>query len=63
MIWITVPIPPLEEQKFIIKEIERKMSIADDIEKEIGRNQKRAERLQQSILKEAFSGRLVPQRS
>lgn len=59
MIWITVPLPPLKEQKVIIREIERKLSIVDEIENEIETNLKRAERLRQSILKEAFSGKLA----
>ncbi|WP_152565133.1 hypothetical protein [Methylobacter sp. BBA5.1] len=51
----------LAEQLQIISEIERRLSIADEIEQQINTNLKRAERMRQSILKKAFSGRLVPQ--
>lgn len=61
MIWITVPIPPLEEQRVILKEIEQRLSIAGDVEEQITKNEKRVQRLRQSILKKAFSGRLVLQ--
>jgi len=59
MVWISIALPPLEEQKIIVKECERRMSISDEISKEVETNLKRAERLRQSILKEAFSGRLM----
>jgi type I restriction enzyme, S subunit len=55
------PIPPISEQKKIIEEIELRLSIADKVEIIINAEIKRAERLRQSILKQAFSGRLVPQ--
>ncbi len=58
---LTLSIPPLAEQLQIISEIERRLSIADEIEQQINTNLKRAERMRQSILKKAFSGRLVPQ--
>jgi type I restriction enzyme S subunit len=61
MIWITVPIPPLEEQRVILKEIEQRLSIVGDVEEQITKNEKRIQRLRQSILKKAFSGRLVLQ--
>ena len=53
MIWITIPLPPLEEQRIIVKECERRMSIIDEISSEVETNLKRAERLRQSILKKA----------
>jgi len=58
---IMVPLPPLAEQHWISTEVERCLSIADEIEISIVANLKRAEHLRQSILKEAFAGRLVPQ--
>jgi len=62
MIWISIPIPPANEQKAIVREIEEKFSIADKIDKEIGINLNRADHhLRQSILKRAFSGKLVSQ--
>jgi type I restriction enzyme S subunit len=53
-------LPPLAEQKQIITEVERLLSVADDAAATTGREHTRAERLRQSILKHAFSGQLVP---
>jgi len=54
-----VPLPPLAEQKQIVAEVERLLSVADDTAATIDRELQRAERLRQSILKQAFSGKLV----
>lgn len=43
----------------IIEMVERRLSVADEIEKELGEALVRAERLRQSVLKSAFEGRLV----
>ena len=56
-----VPLPSLPEQQRIASEIERCLSIADEVEATIEAELKRAERSRQSILKQAFSGKLVPQ--
>ena len=56
-----IPIPLLTEQAQIVSEIERHLSVADEIEATIKSELKRAERLRHSILKHAFSGKLVPQ--
>jgi type I restriction enzyme S subunit len=58
---IPIPIPPLAEQHKIVEEIERRFSIADEVEKVVEQSLKQAERLRQSILKKAFGGKLVPQ--
>lgn len=58
---IPLSLPPLEEQKVIISVIEGHMSVVIEIEKQIDAYIKRAERLRQSILKKAFSGKLVKQ--
>ena len=58
---VTVPIPPLTEQGQILSELERHLSIADKIEATIKSELECAERLRQSILKQAFSGKLVSQ--
>ncbi|MBX5458156.1 MAG: restriction endonuclease subunit S, partial [Thermogemmatispora sp.] len=55
------PLPPLEEQRQIVAEVERRLTIIQQVEEAIERSLKRAERLRQSILKRAFSGQLVPQ--
>ena len=56
-----IPLPPLTEQEQIVSELERYLSIADAVEARIASELLRAEHLRQSILKHAFSGKLVPQ--
>jgi type I restriction enzyme S subunit len=56
-----IELPPLSEQQEIVSEVERRLSIVTQLEATVEANLKRAERLRQSILKEAFAGRLVPQ--
>ena len=58
---ITLPLPPFPEQQSIVSEVERRLSVADEVEKTVTTELKRAEQLRQSILKKAFSGKLVPQ--
>ncbi len=60
---VAVPLPPEKEQQIIIDEIEKSLSVAEGIEVSAEQNMLRAERLRQSILKKAFSGKLVPQNS
>jgi type I restriction enzyme S subunit len=56
-----VVLPPLTEQRRVIEEMERRLSVVDALETAIEANLARAERLRQAILKRAFEGRLVPQ--
>lgn len=58
---LPIPLPPINEQISIIQEIDRVTTIENSLVKIIQVNLKRAERLRQSILKKAFSGKLVPQ--
>ena len=58
---LAVPLPPLAEQHRIVGEVERRLSVIQQAETTVEVGLKRAERLRQSILKEAFSGKLVPQ--
>ena len=58
---ITICLPPLGEQKKIVEEIEKRFSVADEVEKVVEQNIEKAKQLKQSILKKAFEGRLVPQ--
>ena len=56
-----VPLPPLAEQHRIVAEVERRLSVIQQIEAAVEVNLTRTERLRHSILKQAFSGKLVPQ--
>jgi len=56
-----VPLPPVAEQQRIVAEVERRLSIADEIAATVDSALARAARLRQSILKRAFEGKLVPQ--
>ena len=56
-----IPLPPLVEQRRIVAEVERRLSIIQRAEEAVDASLKRAERLRQSVLKQAFCGRLVPQ--
>src|SRR5207249_2467899 len=58
---IVVPLPPLAEQKRIVDELQRRLSLIDEVETEIESELRRAERLRQAILKQAFEGNLVMQ--
>ena len=56
-----LPLPPLPEQRRIVAEVERRLSVIQQAEATVENSLKRADRLRQSILKQAFSGQLVPQ--
>ena len=56
-----IPLPPLAEQRRIVAEVERRLSVIQQAEAAVEASSARAELLRQSILKRAFSGRLVPQ--
>ena len=58
---VPIPLPPLSEQQAIVSEVESRLSVTDEVEKTVTAELKRAEQLRQSILKTAFSGKLVPQ--
>jgi type I restriction enzyme S subunit len=56
---VLVPTPPLAEQHRIVAEIERRFSLADDLDRIDSASLRRATRLRQSILNAAFAGRLT----
>ena len=53
-----IPLPPLAEQTRIVAEVERRLSVVEELESVVTTNLLRATRLRQSILQKAFSGRL-----
>jgi type I restriction enzyme S subunit len=56
-----IAVPPILEQKRIVDEVERRLSVVQTMEQVIEANLARAERLRQTILQRAFSGQLVAQ--
>ena len=54
-------LPPLAEQHRIVLEVERRLSVIQMADIAVEANIIRAELLRQSILKQAISGKLVPQ--
>ena len=56
---INVPLPPLAEQTRIVAEVERRLSVVEELEAVVSANLQRATRLRQSILQKAFTGELV----
>lgn len=58
---IPFPLPTIPEQQQIVAEIEKRFAVADEMEKAVNDSLLQAEKLKQSILKQAFAGKLVPQ--
>lgn len=58
-----VPIAPINEQRRIVEKIEVLFAQVDKLEEEIGNAQRLIDLCRQSILKDAFTGRLVSQNS
>lgn len=56
---ISIPIPSLTEQQRIVEILEEKLSVCDQMEQTIIQSLQQAESLRQSILKQAFEGKLV----
>jgi type I restriction enzyme S subunit len=55
---IPFPLPPLAEQTRIVAEVERRLSVVEELESVMSANIQRATRLRQSILQRAFTGEL-----
>jgi type I restriction enzyme S subunit len=53
-----VALPPLTEQTRIVAEVERRLSVVEELEAVVTANLQRATRLRQSILQRAFTGEL-----
>ena len=58
---LPLPLPSEAEQAEIVAEVERRLTVLDALSQTLTDELKRAERLRQSILHQAFTGRLVPQ--
>ena len=54
-----VPVAPVAEQFAIVAEVERRLSVIEELQAAVEANLTRADRLRQSILSDAFSGKLV----
>ena len=55
---LPIIVPSLAEQGQIIAEVERRLSVIEALETAVEANLTRADRLRQSVLKNAFSGKL-----
>lgn len=58
--WI-IPLPPLEEQKEIVRQVDKLFALADKVESHYQKAKARVDKLSQSVLAKAFRGELVPQ--
>lgn len=56
-----IPLPPMEEQRRIVAEVERQLSFVEACERAVDVGLARSAGLRRSVLKAAFEGRLVPQ--
>ncbi len=53
--------PPFAEQEAIVEAVEDQLSVIDHLEADLDAKLKSAQALRQSILRHAFTGKLVPQ--
>ncbi|MBN2062093.1 MAG: restriction endonuclease subunit S [Deltaproteobacteria bacterium] len=58
---VLIPLPPLEEQKEIVRQVDKLFALADKVESHYQRAKARVDKLSQSVLVKAFRGELVPQ--
>ena len=58
---LSVPIPPLIEQRAIVEAVEDQLSTIERLESDIESRLEASQALRQATLKHAFSGKLVPQ--
>jgi type I restriction enzyme S subunit len=53
---LPLPLPALSEQQRIVAEVERRLSVVEELEAVVNANLQRAIRLRQAILQRAFTG-------
>ena len=58
-----IALPPMQEQQRIVSEVERFLSVLEELDQAVSVSLQRATRLRQAVLKRAFEGKLVPQDS
>ena len=58
---IHLPLPPLEEQKEIVRQVDKLFTLADQVEAHYKNAKAQVDKLSQSVLAKAFRGDLVPQ--
>jgi type I restriction enzyme S subunit len=56
---IIFPLPPLQEQKEIVKKIESLFKLCDKLEEQIKSSKESSEKLMQSVLREAFEKKMI----
>jgi type I restriction enzyme S subunit len=56
-----IPLPPLDEQRQILDEVDDQISVIDHLEEDLVAKLQSAQGLRQAILCQAFAGKLVPQ--
>ena len=61
IVHLRIPMPEIEIQNEIVKEIESRLSVCDKLEETVLQSLEKIEYLRHSILKKAFEGNLVPQ--
>lgn len=54
---MSIPLPPIAEQKAIVVKVEKLLTLCDQLETQITSNQTHADQLMQSVLKEAFASK------
>jgi type I restriction enzyme S subunit len=57
---LPLPLPPIDDQRCIVRELDRRLSLVLEIEAQVNANNKRAERLRQATLGRAFYFNRVP---
>ncbi|MBN1981848.1 MAG: restriction endonuclease subunit S [Chitinivibrionales bacterium] len=58
---LPILLPPLEEQKEIVRQVDKLFALADKVEAHYQKAKARMDKLSQSVLAKAFRGELVPQ--